>query len=284
MLTELHIGIDTEKIVVSPYPLKMRTGRARRRRSGSVTEVLPVAASGRSREVRVAFVARLAVPLIFLTAVLYARGAPWLLPVVASAAGVGFGWRRQARNARPGTFAVPADDDSRVLWSPAERVAFERAVVVARRIRRTWPALPDMIDPLTADRALTHAVRDLAGLMARRQEIRRLRAELSEVRAENVPDGSPAVHALAAQRVRVEELWLDTAEQANRILRSLDAAALAGESFLRELAVDETARAAGQVLDRLEMGAPPADAGPELADRTDAVLSAYRELAGADPR
>jgi hypothetical protein len=284
MLSELHIGIDSEKIVVAPHPLKMRTGRARRRQTGSVIEARPVEASGRSREVRLAYVARLTFPLIFLTAVLYAVGVPWLLPAIASAVVLGLIWRRQARSAQPGTFAVGNRDEEKALWAPEERVAFERAVVVARRIRRTWPALPDMIDPIVADRSLTHALGDLAGLMARRQEIRRLRSELSGVRAENVPGDSPAVAALAAQRERVEELWLSSAEDANRILRSLDAAALAGEAFLREQAIGETARAAGQVLDRLTVDPPPADAGPDLADRTDAVLSAYRELAGADPR
>jgi hypothetical protein len=282
MQIELHIGIDTEKIVVAPRPIAMRTGRARRHRAGSVTEAVPVPPSGRSHEDRLTRTARLTLPLIFLTAVLYATGVPWWLPAAASITAVGLFWRHQARSARPGTFAVPRDDDATVLWAPQERAAFERAVVVSRRIRRTWPALSDMIDPVRADRSLTRALEDLARLMARRQEIRRLRAELSGVRAQNVPTGSPAVLALDAQRDRVEQLWLETAGQANRILRSLDAAALAGESFLLEQRIGETARSAGRVLDRLTDTTPPADTGPDLADRTDAVISAYRELAGAD--
>jgi hypothetical protein len=282
MQTELHIGIDAEKIVVAPRPIPMRTGRARRHRAGSVIEAVPVPPSGRSREVRLTATARVTLPLIFLTAVLYAAGVPLWLPAAASITAVGLLWRHQARSARPGAFALPRDDDATVLWAPQERAAFDRAVVVSRRIRRTWPALPDMIDPVVADRSLTRALEDLARLMARRQEIRRLRAELSGVRAEHVPTGSPAVRALAAQRDRVEQLWLASAEQANRILRSLDAAALAGETFLLEQRIGETARSAGQVLDLLTETAPPADTGPDLADRTDAVLNAYRELAGAD--
>jgi hypothetical protein len=212
------------------------------------------------------------------TAVLYAIGLPWLLPALASAAGLTLLWRRMARSARPGRFALPADDDARVLWSEPERVAFERAIVVSRRIRRTWPALPDMIDPVTADRSLTRALADLAGQMARRQEIRRLRAELLDVREQGVPDDSPAVLALTAQRERVEKLWLETAEQANRVLRSLDTAARAGETFVREQRIGTTARAAEQVLATLVPDAAPAEAGPELATRTEAVISAYREL------
>ncbi|MGX6601824.1 hypothetical protein ACWKSP_06770 [Micromonosporaceae bacterium Da 78-11] len=284
MRTELHIGIDTEKIVVAPYPLKLRTGRARRRRDGSVTEVLPLEPSGRSREVRLTFAARVSLPLIFLSAGLFALGLPWWPAAAATGAVLGLIWRRQAQAARPGTFALPRDDEGRVLRSPEERAAFDRAVVVSRRVRRTWPALPDMIDPVVADRALTRALDDLATLMTRRQEIRRLRAELSGVRRQDVPADSPAVAALATQRDRVEQLWLETGDEANRILRSINAAALAGETFLREQEIGETARAAELVLAELTVGAPPAGTGPELADRTEAVISAYRELAAAGPR
>lgn len=278
MRGELHIGIDTEKVVVSAYPLKMRSGRARRSRTGSVTRVRPVPPSGRGREVRLAFVARCALPLIFVAGVLYASGLPWWLPAAAAAGAIGLIWRRQARAAEPGLVAVPGDAGSRVLWATPERVAFDRAVVVSGRIRRTWPSLPDMIDPVAADRALTRSLDDLAGIMARRQEIRRLRAELQEVRALDVPDRSPAVLALAEQRARVEQLWLETAGQANRILRSLDAAARSGETFLRERRIGEAARSAEQVLATLAVGVPSTETGPELAARTEAVIDAYREL------
>jgi hypothetical protein len=278
MQGDLHIGIDAEKVVVSPYALRMRAGRATRRRTGSVTEVLPARPSGRSREARLAIICRTALPLAVVTAFLYGIGLPWWLPALASAAGLTLLGRRMARAARTGRLAVPRDAESHVLWSEPERVAYERAVKVSRRIRRTWPALPDMIDPVVADRSLTRALGDLAGQMARRQEIRRLRAELRDVREEGVPTDSPAVLALAAQRDRVEKLWLETAESANRVLRSLDAAARAGETFLREKRITDTARAAEQALATLVPDAGPAEAGPELAARTQAVISAYREL------
>ena len=60
----LYIGADAEKIVVAPYPLRLKSGRAVRRRSGSVTEVIPVPPSGRTRENRIGFVARLAPALL----------------------------------------------------------------------------------------------------------------------------------------------------------------------------------------------------------------------------
>lgn len=280
----LHIGIDAEKIVVARRPLTMRAGRARRHTAGSVTEVVPVPASGRTRADRTRFAARLALPLLVLGAVPGALGAPWWSGPAAALLLVALVAREQARAARTGVLAVPAGDAAHVLVAREERAAYERAVVVSRRVRRTWPALGDLVDPADADRTLARALEELAALMARRQEIRRLRAELREARPGPVPADSPAVQALAAQRNRVEHLWRATAEQANRMLASIDAAALAGESLIREQRLRQTAREAERAITRLALAgpAPVIEAGPELAERTAAVVAAYRELgAGA---
>jgi hypothetical protein len=278
MAAELHIGADAEKTVVSAYPLKTRTGRARRRRTGSVIQSQPVLPSGRSREVRVTFLARLSLPLLFLGALGFVAGLPaWLVAGLVLVT-VGLAGREDRRRAQSAIFQLPKDQETRVLRTPEERAAYDRAVDVARRVRRTWPDLSGMIDPVAADRSLTHALDDLATLLVRRQEIRRLRAGLAGVRHEGVAADSRAVLALTEQRERTEELWLTTAEQANHILRSIDAAALAGETFLRERQIGATARQAELVLARLTVGAPPAESAPELADHTSAVLDAYREL------
>lgn len=278
MAADLHIGADAEKTLVSAYPLRTRTGRARRRRTGSLTESLPLLPSGRSREVRVTFLARLSLPLLLVATVLFAAGVPaWLLAGTLLAA-VGTAGLLDRRRAQRASFEVPRDPGTRVLRTAEERAAFARAVAVSHRVRRTWPELPGMIDPALADHSLTHALDDLATLLARRQEIRRLRAGLDGVPREDIPAGSRAVLALAEQRDRAEELWLATADQANHILRSIDAAASAGETFLREQRIGATARQAEAVLARLTAGAPPAEAAPELAGHTTAVLDAYREL------
>ncbi|WP_133872466.1 hypothetical protein [Paractinoplanes brasiliensis] len=323
--------MDDEKTVISPYALRLRTGRAVRHRAGSVIEVVPLTPSGVTREARLAFAARLSLPLIFVSAALYAAGLPWWLPFAASVATVATVWRHQARAAQVASFELPTSDggrgeagrgeggrsrsgrgeggrsksgrgeggrsrsrrgeggcgeSGRVLLTEQERAVFRRAAGVSRRIRRTWPGLPGMIDPETADVALTRALDDLGAVLVRRQELRRLRAGLEEVGDRGVPADSPAVLALAAQRERAAELWRETGEQANRILRSLDRAALAGEAFLREREIGETARQAELVLAGLadRPGALAADAGPELAERTAAVITAYRELAAAGQR
>jgi hypothetical protein len=276
----LHIGIDAEKVVVSPLPLKMRTGRARRVGWGSVTEVVPVPASGRSREERFRFASQVALALVVLSSVVTALGFAWWAAAAGSVALVAFVVVEQARAARAGIIALPKGDDSFVLHAPEERAAFERAFTVAKRVRRTWPALQHMIDPADADHSLAAALTELATIMARRQQIRLLREELSVATRHDLPADSPAVQALAEQRLRVEALWRSTAAAANRILAGINAAALAGENLIREQRIGETARAAELAISRLTAAGPPrTEAGPDLAERTAAVIAAYRELA-----
>jgi hypothetical protein len=276
----LHIGIDAEKVVVSPLPLKMRVGRARRVRWGSVTEVVPVPSSGRSRPDRVRFASQLSLVLVVLSAVLSALGVAWWAAASGSIALVVFVAGEQARAARAGIVALPKGEGSHVLHAAEERAAFERAFVVAKRVRRTWPALRHMIDPVDADLSLTAALAELAAIMAQRQQVRRLRVELADATRHDLPADSPAVRALAEQRLRVEALWRSTAGAANRILASINAAALAGENLIREQRIGDTAREAEMAISRLTAGGPPqTEAGPDLAERTAAVIAAYRELA-----
>ena len=274
------MGTDADKIVVAPYPLRLKTGRAVRRRFGSVTELVPAPPSGRSREDRVRFAVQLTLPLAFLGAVLGVAGIPWWVPAAGTVLLVGFVVWEQARAARTGSIAVPSDDDVPVLVAPEERAAYDRALVVSRRIRRTWPALGDLVDPADADRTLTRALAELAVLMGRRQQIRRLRAELSEVKHRELPPDSAAVTALAAQRARIEALWRDTGRQANRMLGALNTAALAGESLIREQRIHDTAREAELAISRLAAAdpTPAVESRPGFAERTAAVIAAYREL------
>jgi hypothetical protein len=228
--TELHAGIDAEKVVVSPYPIKARSGVARRERTGSLVESVPRPSSGRSREERVTFAARLALPLLFVSALLAAAGFSWWLAAGGSAALVALLWRRQARAAQPAIFAVPRDAESRVLWSVPERAAFAGAMDASRRVRQTWPALDGMIDPVLADRSLTRALGELADVLGRRQELRRVRADLAGVRNADIPADSPARLAADSARERADEAWREAGDTANRILGSIDAAARAGDA------------------------------------------------------
>ncbi|GGK88217.1 hypothetical protein [Mangrovihabitans endophyticus] len=278
----LHLGIDAEKVVVAQRPLKMRAGRSRRRSAGSVSEAVPLPGTGRSIGDRVRFAGRLAMALGAAGAVFALSGVvPWQISACLGAAVVIAVFAGQTRSAPTGVFAVPHGDRVHVLWASAERAAFARVMDVARRIRRTWPDLAGMIDPQVADHDLTRALDELAALLARRQEIRRLRAELADAARADLPPGSSAMIALAERRDRVEQLWQETGVTANRMLSAVDAAALAGESWIREQRLRQTTRDADLMLSRITAGIaqPAAESGAELAERTAAVVAAYRELA-----
>ncbi|WP_127547260.1 hypothetical protein [Actinoplanes sp. OR16] len=282
---ELHVGVDSEKTVVSAYPLRSRSGRIRRTRVGTLVETSPCAPSGRTLEQRVVFAARVALPLLFVSAVAAAFGFSWWLAAAGSAGLVGYVWRRQARAAQIAAFAVPRDEAlpqaerARVLWTAAERTAFDGALASSRRVRATWPALAGMVDPVLADRSLTRALDELATVLGRRQELRRLRADLSGVEVADIPVDSPARAAVIEQAERADALWRETGAAADRILASIETAARAGESFLRERQVAATARYAERTLARVTGTPAAAESGPELADRTEAVIAAYRDLA-----
>ena len=165
-------------------------------------------------------------------------------------------------------------------WHASVRATRCTRVNSAGRVRRSWPALAGLVDRDDAERALSRSLAELAALMCRRQQIRRLRGELATVDHREVPADSAAMLALTAQRQRVDQLWRETGATANRMLRALDQAALAGENLIREQRLAATVRAAELTL--AGVAAPGAsaavEAGPELAEHTAAVIAAYREL------
>jgi hypothetical protein len=276
----LYIGVDPRKIVISPSPLSVRPGRARRRRRGSMVEVVPVPGSGRRGADRARFAVQLALVLLFLSGILNAAGLAWWLVLGGSAVALAAVVAGQARAARTGVIAIPGGDGHHVLVTAEERAAFGQALGVAERIRAAAPALAGMIDPADADRAVTRTLDDLAAVLSRRQELRRLRAELSDVDHRDLPAESTAVRALTEQRSRVEVLLAETGATAERLQHSLGAAAVAGENLIREQRIGATAERAEQALAQLTAtGAGRSlDAGPDLAERTAAVVAAYREL------
>ncbi len=277
----LHVGADAEKIVVALQPLRMRTGRGRNRYTGQVTELVALPPNGYTTAHRNRTVGRLAAVVAVLALVLSALGIPWWLTTAVGALLVGRFAREQARAAEPGLIAVPSIRlSSQVITALPDRVTFERCLAVARRIRGTWAHLRHMIDPATAELQLDHALWELAGVLARRQEIRRLRDDLLGVRLSDLPADSPAVRALREQAEHVEALWREVDADVELHATALRAIAQAGETFIHELRVNRTAHQTRVAVAQLTATRVPssADAGQALADRTAAVLAAYREL------
>jgi hypothetical protein len=283
--SRLHVGVDAEKTVVALRPVRLRAGRARTRPLGMIAESTPVEGTGRTPAQRIVAAARLGAVSFLLIMVLDRLGIAWTVPTAVAALTLGQYVRAQARSAATGVFALPRSADAaHVLVAAADRETFARCLATAHRIRATWPALGDMIDPVQADLLLSRALWDLATVLGRRQEIRRIRDELYAARVDGLPADSPAVRALAEQRGEVERLWDDVNTDVRRHAETLVAAAAAGESLIREQQVGRTARDAQLLVAQLTAarytgGQPIEIAGQDLAERTAAVAAAYRDLA-----
>ncbi|MEV6344683.1 hypothetical protein [Actinoplanes sp. NPDC051851] len=164
----------------------------------------------------------------------------------------------------------------RTLFDEPERRRFQDALTVAESVAGTWPALAGLIDERDARWALNQALWDLADVLARHQDIRRILAALEEYADDDLP---------RAQRDVTEQLT--TARAALRRLdeqiasreASLAAAERAGRRLDRERRLDETLRESAASIDIQAVGSPGVDTAGELAEQTDAVVQAYRELA-----
>lgn len=277
----LHVGVDADKTVVALRSIGMHAGRARVRRTGDVTQFAPVPGNGRTPAERAWSAARLAAVLLALGLVLAAVGPPWWSTTPAMLIVLAQLVREQARSAVDGVFALPAAGDAAVvLVADADRETFARCLATAHRIRSSWPALPDMIDPGHAEVLLCRALWDLAGVLARRQQIRRVRAELYAIRVDGLPADSPAVAALREQRRDIEGLWRQVDTAVRRHAELLAEAAAAGDALIREQRVGRAARDAQLIVAQLAAARAPAHAaGQDLAERTAAVTAAYLELA-----
>ena len=172
-----------------------------------------------------------------------------------------------------------------VLFDHPEQATFARAVETADRIAATWPHLGALIDSADADAMLADALWELAGVLARRQELRRLLADLDRPDFDTVPDADDTVRELRGHRDAARAALRTIDEEIARRETSLANAEQAGRGFIREQEMREAIRAAQESLHGT-LAAPSdvtsvaqrADAGAELAEQTRTVLSAYREL------
>jgi hypothetical protein len=175
----------------------------------------------------------------------------------------------------------PQLDSYRLLTSPLERDDLIEAVGLAGRIVGNSGRLQSLIDPNEAAVSVASAVWEVAGVLQRRQQLRAVLTGLARHDSPDLPTDSPAVRAGRAERARAEEAWQALLQETSAHLAALRTAADTGDSLLREWDFGDEARRARVSLDQLGLtGAPP---GPrhaeELADRTKAVVAAYRQLA-----
>ncbi|MFD0585084.1 hypothetical protein [Dactylosporangium darangshiense] len=161
--------------------------------------------------------------------------------------------------------------------------AWREAEQADRRIRAAWPALGAMAEPADIGPALDRARYRLAVLLYRRAELDR---SLHELRA--AIDGLAADAPLRAEvHERGAEFATRRAELSERIAERIGALRRLAELSGEHAHAAERAERARGALRRAQRAAagpePDADAVGELAERTTAVLGAYRELSALPP-
>jgi hypothetical protein len=171
----------------------------------------------------------------------------------------------------------------RLLSAPPERAAFQQAVGVADRIAETWPALGPLIDPTDAEPMLAEALWEIAGLLTRRQELGAVLADLSRPDFAAVPAADQTARDLRAQVQATKAALAQVETDLTRREISLRRAEEAGRQFIRDQEMRRAIRAAEDSLrDTPPRGLPtPLDPAADLAEHTQSVLAAYRELTTA---
>ncbi len=166
----------------------------------------------------------------------------------------------------------------RALFDAQEREQFDETLDVARRVAETWPALSGLIDERDAQWALNEALWDLAVILGRRQDTRRIVESLEGHRTEDLSPTGRLGDSLAGQLSKAVATLgrLDADIAARRA--SIASAEATGRRFVREQALIQDLRQASRSLDAEPAESTGVDAASELADRTAAVIDAYREL------
>lgn len=307
----LYVARDDRVLVVSRHQLRTVGGTTARRPWAALVETssaTPDPEPPRS----IAGAATVALPPIVLFWVLFAIGADRTIAVLA-ALGMFFvaayaspivRRRVSARKARRAALGGPSrgvlgagssaarptdadssvarSDRSRLLFDVEERAIFERALDTTDRISATWPALGALVDTFDADIMLGQALWDLSGVLVRRQQVRRVLTGLDRPEYAGLPADSAAVREFTEHRDNARRLLASADAEIIRREESLFAAERAGRDFITEQEMRRAVRDAARSLQGLAPASDERvpDSGGELAERTETVLAAYRELAG----
>lgn len=277
-MARLHVARDSRVTVVSRGRLRLSGGRLVRRPWPALVELtVPVVEERESVGLALVVVPPTATAVIAAAAVSPEVGVVAGAIVFFALSYLSPTLRRRRGERHPKSRSAAAV----TLSAPAERAAFEQAVGIADRVSETWPRLGALIDPAEAGSLLAEALWGIAGVLARRQELARVLADLSrpDFVARSPADGTARelrAH-LEATKAALAQLEIDLV----RRLVSLNRAEKAGRDFIREQEMRRAIQAAADSLRAArdpQTGPAAEDAGADLAEHTRSVVDAYREL------
>ncbi|SBT40670.1 hypothetical protein [Micromonospora auratinigra] len=280
---KVWIARDPSKTAVALRPVDIGS-RPHRREWGSVVDVTPgppMTAKAADRRAKFQLLLVLMAASYFCTA---GGGAYWWLILLASGAFMMAIFAASSKAGEPGKVVTPElghyPEAHRLLTGPQERSEFDRLLKLAERVGKTQPALKRLVDPDEAGSLLAEAVWEGAKSLARKEEIRAVRDDLKRHALEGSGQVSRSRLDLLQQQQRANALWKEVDAELDKLRSHLSTAAEAGEAFIRDRELDDTLNRTEKALAKLStdeiLGSSLAS--EQLADETNAVIQAYREL------
>ena len=266
-----------------PWPVGSRT--VHRRHFATLVEKAPVGPRATAWSLGDAAVVFVPPLVVFL---MVAAAAGLLLPAFGAACGVFFlmaylhpiGARINVRGSSSRESA-----DRRVLAQDVGREVFDRALESADRISETWPALGALVHPADAEAMLVEALWELAGVLREAEQLHTVLVELSRPEFAQRSADDETAREVERQRQATRRALVALNEDVARRVTGIRRAEEAGLAFIREQQMRQAIHAAEESLRRLRehdaaaAALPPGpDAAAELAEQTQSVLEAYREL------
>ncbi|WP_432834897.1 hypothetical protein [Dactylosporangium sp. CA-092794] len=165
----------------------------------------------------------------------------------------------------------------RYLTDPRDRTDFETAAANADRIRLTWPALERMAEPADPTPTLERALWELAHALAERGELRAADRDLRASVGEPIGAGS-LFSAVTDRQAEIARRLTEVDAEVRRRSAQLRRLAVLCQDFLEYRSAQTRARLRVTTADAL-LGSLRSRPEPDLVERTEVVLAAYRELA-----
>ena len=280
--SRIYVARDVNATVVSRQRLRMAGGRTVRRRWKALTELSPDTVDQQPRDAVVGTVMVAGPPI--LTGALAAAFAPIEIGIVAGGvvffamSYVGPLIRRRLTKKGPRT----TGGEAYRLTTISERAAFDRVLATADRITETWPGLGSLVDVFDAEAMLADALWEIARVLARRQEVSGVLAELSRPDFMVAEPGDETARELRVHRRAARVAMAQVEAELLQREANLRRVEQAGRRLSRELEMRRAIRTAEESLRTSQSveaaGLKFVDPAAELAEQTQSVLAAYREL------
>ncbi|MGI5246011.1 hypothetical protein [Dactylosporangium sp. CA-139066] len=170
-------------------------------------------------------------------------------------------------------------DDHRLLTTRPEVARFRRAFDAARTILVAWPFLAELVQVPSPRAEVTRSLWTLSRLLRDHAELAEQYAGLNDARFGALPPEASVRAALDDRLLRVETRRRSVSADIDRRIETLTTLAARCAGFVRtESALHTAYEAVRRADETLRRRTPPPDEAQDLAERTAAVLDAYREL------